>query len=827
MARNQHLLTRLPETNGSVCDNKIMNEPVPPDPSGAAIDMRALLHSHDWAATPLGERASWPPELRVAVDLMLDARYPALVGWSGDALILYNDAYAALLGTRHPAVLGQPMRDIWPALYPEVAAEVASAMGGVPAHVEDHCVALPWEPGGGQRWFSSSYSPLRDAGGQVLGFFHAAFETTARVLLAQRAEKARRDSEARLSAVFDSLPVGIGVTDADGAIVLANQAMERYMPTRVLPSRDALRHASWTVFGTDGIPVGPDHYPGARALRGERVVPGVEGLYREDGGSETWTHIASVPIRDDAGAIMGQVSVVTDIDKVKRTEAALRLSEDKYRSLFEQMDAGFCIIEVLFDADGVAHDFRYLEINPMFETQTGLHAARGRTLSELVPGAEPFWVERAAEVALGGASTRFEGWSARQGRWFEINASRVGEPGAHQVALLFRDTTERKRIEEDMRRLASDASEASRRKSEFLAVLAHELRNPMAPIRTGLEIMRLRADSPETIERVREMLDRQTRQMTHLIDDLLDVARVTSGKIEIRKQLVDLNRVVASAVETSSPMIQSARHTLDVVTWDEPLLLEIDPTRIAQVVGNLLTNAAKYTPAGGRIALAVRKESGEAVVAVTDSGVGLAPESQEEIFEMFNQVGRNMGLAQGGLGIGLALVRQLVALHGGSVTASSDGVGTGSTFVLRLPLGARPAAGIDDAVQPERRSVQRRTFRILVVDDNTDAAESLSLLLQLNAHEIRTATNGKDALALAAQFRPDIAFLDIGMPGMTGYELAVRLRQLPDLARLHIVAVTGWGSEEDQARSREAGIDQHFTKPIAAETVSRLLSQID
>jgi len=827
MARNQHLLTRLPETNGSVCDNKIMNEPVPPDPSGAAIDMRALLHSHDWAATPLGERASWPPELRVAVDLMLDARYPALVGWSGDALILYNDAYAALLGTRHPAVLGQPMRDIWPALYPEVAAEVASALDGVPAHVEDHCVALPWEPGGGQRWFSSSYSPLLDAGGQVLGFFHAAFETTARVLLAQRAEKARRDSEARLSAVFDSLPVGIGVTDADGAIVLANQAMERYMPTRVLPSRDARRHASWTVFGTDGIPVGPDHYPGARALRGERVVPGVEALYREDGGSETWTHIASVPIRDDAGAIMGQVSVVTDIDKVKRTEAALRLSEDKYRSLFEQMDAGFCIIEVLFDADGVAHDFRYLEINPMFETQTGLHAARGRTLSELVPGAEPFWVERAAEVALGGASTRFEGWSARQGRWFEINASRVGEPGAHQVALLFRDTTERKRIEEDMRRLASDASDASRRKSEFLAVLAHELRNPMAPIRTGLEIMRLRADSPETIERVREMLDRQTRQMTHLIDDLLDVARVTSGKIEIRKQLVDLNRVVASAVETSSPMIQSARHTLDVVTWDEPLLLEIDPTRIAQVVGNLLTNAAKYTPAGGRIALAVRKESGEAVVAVTDSGVGLAPESQEEIFEMFNQVGRNMGLAQGGLGIGLALVRQLVALHGGSVTASSDGVGTGSTFVLRLPLGARPPAGIDDAVQPERRSVQRRTFRILVVDDNTDAAESLSLLLQLNAHEIRTATNGKDALALAAQFRPDIAFLDIGMPGMTGYELAVRLRQLPDLARLHIVAVTGWGSEEDQARSREAGIDQHFTKPIAAETVSRLLSQID
>jgi CheY-like chemotaxis protein len=323
------------------------------------------------------------------------------------------------------------------------------------------------------------------------------------------------------------------------------------------------------------------------------------------------------------------------------------------------------------------------------------------------------------------------------------------------------------------------------------------------------------------------MLERQTRQMTHLIDDLLDVARVTSGKIEIRKQLVDLNRVAASAVETSTPMIQGARHVLDVSMWGEALLLEIDPTRIAQVVNNLLTNAAKYTPPGGRIALAVRKEGREAVIAVTDSGVGIPPEHQDSIFEMFNQVGRNMGLAQGGLGIGLSLVRQLVALHGGRVSAASPGVGQGSTFTVRLPLGVRQEAGGGDPALPERRTAQRRTFRILVVDDNTDAAESLSLLLQLNAHEIRTATNGRDALEIAREFRPDIGFLDIGMPGMTGFELASRLRALPELAGMTLVAVTGWGSEEDLARSREAGIDHHFTKPIAAETVSRLLSQIE
>ena len=956
--------------------------------SAASGGMRALLRAHPWEASVLGHPDTWPRELHTAIEIMLDARHAALVGWGPDAIMFYNDAYAQVLGARHPAALGQPFSTVWAELWPEIGPRVEGALAGAPQHLVDAPILIPHEGRMRQLWFSVDYTPLRLASGAVAGFYHSGFDTTekvndarwrrfqltlgarlrevhtsseiiatasamigaeldaARIMYAEtdndgddftlrsewvaeglapvagahprlddfgpallktlragqavsvddvardprsaahgaryadigigalvalpllqagrlvtvvsvqsaqprhwqdielrmlqdvaertwtaldalHAHQALRDSEARLSAVFDSLPVGVGVANLDGRLVLSNQEMGRYVPSGILPSRDDARFARWHALHADGSPVERHDFPGARALRGEHVVPGIEALYRDDAGAETWTHIIAVPIRDADGNITGQVSVVTDIDRVKRAEARLRASEEKYRNLFDRMDEGFCIVEILFDADGAPNDFRYLEINPMFSKQSGLVDARGRTALEMVPALERSWIERIGAVAVTGVADQFEQYSETLGRWFETNASPLGEAGAHQVALIFRDTTERRSTEEDLRRLGLEDAEASRRKSEFLAVLAHELRNPMAPIRTGLEIMRLRADSPETIERVREMLDRQTRQMTHLIDDLLDVARVTSGKIEIRKQLVDLNRVVASAVETSSPMIQSARHTLDVVTWDEPLLLEIDPTRIAQVVGNLLTNAAKYTPAGGRIALAVRKESGEAVVAVTDSGVGLAPESQEEIFEMFNQVGRNMGLAQGGLGIGLALVRQLVALHGGSVTASSDGVGTGSTFVLRLPLGARPPAGIDDAVQPERRSVQRRTFRILVVDDNTDAAESLSLLLQLNAHEIRTATNGKDALALAAQFRPDIAFLDIGMPGMTGYELAVRLRQLPDLARLHIVAVTGWGSEEDQARSREAGIDQHFTKPIAAETVSRLLSQID
>ncbi|WP_306397362.1 hybrid sensor histidine kinase/response regulator [Telluria beijingensis] len=787
--------------------------------------MRSLLASHDWSATPMGKPDAWPVELRVALDLMLDTPHPTLVCWTGHYLMLYNDAYAELLGAAHPAALGKPLAEVMPTLWPSVAPLAAAAMAGAPRQVKDLCVVLPPGDDECQRWFDAAYVPLRALNGGVGGFVHTAFETTGRVLEARRADQARQASDARLSALFDSLPVGVGVTDAGGAVVLANDAMERYMPTRVLPSRDDRNVTRWTVFDAAGKPVARAEFPGARALRGERVAPGVEALFREDDGRETWAHISSVPIVDADGGIDGQVSVVTDIDRVKRTEAALRESEEKYRKLFEEVDEAFCILEVTFDAGGAPVDLVFIEVNPMFAVQSGIPDAKGRSVHELAPGLESVWLERYGAVARTGESILFEEYSPMLERWFEVNASRIGAPEAGHVALVFRDTSERKRIEQDMQRMAQEASEASRRKSEFLAVLAHELRNPMATIRTGLEIMRLRADSPDTMARVREMLERQTYQLSHLVDDLLDVARISSGKIEIRRQLADLNRVAASALETSAAVIEGARHRLDVRLWHEPLLLDIDPTRIAQVVSNLLTNAAKYTPPGGDIGLEVRKENGEAVVAVSDSGVGILPEHQAAIFEMFSQVGDHGGLAQGGLGIGLSLVRQLVTLHGGAISVHSAGAGQGSTFIVRLPLGAHPADGQDrrPAPAPEQRAFPRRSFRILVVDDNTDAAESLSLLLQMNAHEIRTATNGRDALALVRDFTPDIAFLDIGMPGMTGYELATRLRAMPQLAHTTLVAVTGWGSEEDQQRAREAGFDHHFTKPIGADAVSRLL----
>jgi len=642
---------------------------------------------------------------------------------------------------------------------------------------------------------------------------------------ALRAESALHESEARLQAVFDSLPVGVGVADAAGTMVLANREMQRYLPTGIMPSRDDRRFPRWRLFHPDGRLVERGDYPGARALRGERVVPGIDALYRQDDGSEIWTQVGAVPIRDAAGRITGQVSVVTDIDQAKRTETALYRSEERYRKLFNQMDAGFCIVQVVFDEAGRPCDLRYLEANPRFESQTGLKDPVGRTIRELVPDLEDEWIELTAAVALGGDALHVEKRSAALGRWFDINAFAIGDPLARHVAIVFRDTTERHRIEDDIRRLAAEASESSRRKSEFLAVLAHELRNPMAPIRTGLEIMRMRADNPAMMDKVRDMLERQTRQMTHLIDDLLDIARITSGKIEIRKQHIDLNWIVSNAVETSMPVIQKGGHALSLARHDGPLLLHADPTRIAQVIANLLTNAAKYTPAGGSIRLDVAREGETACVTVTDNGVGIPAEALDAIFGMFNQVGRHIGLAQGGLGIGLSLVQQLVDLHGGSVAAASAGTGQGSTFTVRLPLGH---AATDEVAHgaPASEAAAGRAFRVLIVDDNVDAAESLALLLEIHRHQIRTAANAREALGIAHAFQPQVVFLDIGMPGMNGFELARALRSIPGLAAITIAAVTGWGTEEDIALSRQAGIDHHFTKPIAAEALARVFDGI-
>jgi signal transduction histidine kinase/ActR/RegA family two-component response regulator len=380
------------------------------------------------------------------------------------------------------------------------------------------------------------------------------------------------------------------------------------------------------------------------------------------------------------------------------------------------------------------------------------------------------------------------------------------------------DVTQRKHFERTL-------SEQDQRKDEFLATLAHELRNPLAPLRTGLQVLRL-SQNAETAARTLQMMERQLGQMTRLIDDLLDVSRISSGKIVLRLERIALNAVLETAVEAARPLIDEAGHALTIELPNEPLWLHADPTRMAQMLANLLTNSAKYTPQGGSIVLSARRQDDGVVISVADNGLGIPADMMGRVFDMFTQVNQTMDRAQGGLGIGLALVKRLAEMHGGSIEVHSDGVNMGSTFSMRFPLaeGSAPAP----APAPElltSSAVPTPGRRVLVVDDNEDAAETLAMLLSLSGYETRTAFDGPDALSAAKQFQPHVVFLDIGLPGMSGYEVARRLRGVAGLEAARLIALTGWGTEDDQRKSRDAGFDAHLTKPVEPSAVDEVLAR--
>ena len=360
--------------------------------------------------------------------------------------------------------------------------------------------------------------------------------------------------------------------------------------------------------------------------------------------------------------------------------------------------------------------------------------------------------------------------------------------------------------------------EQDRRKDEFLATLAHELRNPLAPIRTGLHFLRM-GGTGEQATRTHEMMERQLRHLVRMVDDLLDISRITLGKVELKKERVDFRNVLGSALETTRPLIEASNHELAVRLPAGPLPLDADPTRLAQVLANLLNNAAKYTPSGGRIQLSAEVEGDTLIVRVCDTGIGIPAEMLSRVFDIFTQVGRSIDHSQGGLGIGLTLVRRLLDMHGGSVVAESAGINQGSTFTVKLPL-ARRGETPEAVVAP---AATQRVRRILIVDDNTDAAETLAMLLNLEGHLTRVAHDGEAALNAAVEFQPDTVFLDIGMPGMNGYETAQRLREAHGNA-MRIIALTGWGAEEDRRLANHAGFDRHLVKPVDPAVLASALA---
>ncbi len=546
-----------------------------------------------------------------------------------------------------------------------------------------------------------------------------------------------------------------------------------------------------------------------------------EHRYRAKDGSYRWFLARALAVRDDDGQVMNWYGTCTDIEEFKRTAD----ERERFFSLVKNSSEFIAICN--FDGNPNYINPSGLRLigleelpeQPQLTFQDFLFAEdQSYVLNDFLPSV--------IEYGQGETEVRFKNVTSHDARWMSINAFVIyGTDGSREgLGTVSRDITERRRLEDHLRRLAADLSEADQRKDEFLATLAHELRNPLAPLRNGLQVLKFGQLKPEDDLQIREMMERQLGQMVRLVDDLLDVSRITRNKLELRREHVSLKDVLQNAVETSRPLINEFKHDLKLHLPDNDVYVDADFTRLSQVFANLLNNAAKYTEPGGLIELAVSPQAHQVIVSVKDNGVGIPAPMLVKIFEMFTQVDRTLERSQGGLGIGLTLVKRLVELHGGKVEASSAGHGHGSEFRVTLPLVASPRAFDDGNHLPSQRIANRDvTNRIMVVDDNVDSANSLALLLKMMGYDVRIVHDGLSAVDLFDEFQPTIVLLDIGLPKLNGYDACRRIRERRLGTRAKIIAITGWGQENDRRRSREAGFDAHLVKPIDPTNLERLL----
>jgi PAS domain S-box-containing protein len=626
---------------------------------------------------------------------------------------------------------------------------------------------------------------------------------------AERAEASLRESEQRLRAISDNLPLGavyqvLGDQEGRRRFTYISGGVERLFgvtPAEVLADALAL--------------YGLVHEEDRQRLQADEEVS-VRALAPFDcqfrswtrSGNIVWVHARSAPRLLSTGELAWE-GFVMDVTARKRAEEALHRERELLGTIIDKIPVMLTVYEP---------DTRVLRLNPAFEQTIGWSSqdAAGVSLMEqCYPDA--VYRERVRQFMQ---SCR-DGWMdirmrTRDGRDLETSWANIRLSNGTQVGIGL-DISDRKRYEKSL-------MEADRRKDEFLATLAHELRNPLAPLRNGLQVMKLAGTNTEAVEQARTMMERQLAQMVRLIDDLLDLSRITSGKLELRKERVELASIVQSAIEGSRPLIEASAHQLTVTLPPEPVHLDADPARLAQVFANLLTNATKYTDRGGSIGLTAERHDGEVVVSVKDTGIGISSEYLPQLFQMFSQVAPALERSQGGLGIGLSLVKGLVEMHGGRVEARSEGLGKGSEFVVHLPLAApflppetqEPSSSSGVTPQPRRR--------ILVADDNRDAADSLAILLRFAGHEVYAVHDGQEAVDAARWFRPDVALLDIGMPKLNGYDACRHIRQQPWGKKVFLIALTGWGQEEDKRRSQEAGFNEHLVKPVEPAALEKLLA---
>ncbi len=628
----------------------------------------------------------------------------------------------------------------------------------------------------------------------------------------RRAEEALRASEQRFAGFMQHLPGLAWIKDLRGRYVYANDAACK-----------AFRAARAKLYGKTDEELFPPQTAALfrendrKALAAGLGVQVVETLEHEDGVvHHSLVSKFPIPGPDGAAAFVGGMAI--DITDHKRAEQVLEESEQRFRQLAENIE------DVFWMSDPVKNEMLY--VSPAYEKLWGRSCGslyeEPRSFLDAIHPEDRGRVVAGFESQRRGKTTDVEYRVVRPDgsvRWVRDRSFPVKDRagGVYRVAGIAEDVTERREFEEALK-------EADRRKDEFLAMLAHELRNPLAPLRSALQILRAPGAEADVVARARETMERQVEHLVRLVDDLLDVSRIMRGKIELRREPVELAAAVARAVETSQPAVDAEGHELTVSLPAEPLWVDGDLVRLAQVVGNLLHNAAKYTERGGKIWLTGAREDGRAVLRVRDTGIGIAPEMLPRIFEMFVQADRRTKNAQGGMGIGLTLVRSLVEMHGGTVEARSEGLGKGSEFVVALPLLTDVFEGAPTGRVEPSRTGRAAPRRVLVVDDNAPAAETLALVLRLEGHEVTTAHDGASALELAVADPPEVALVDLGMPKMDGCELARRFRASPALKDVVLIALTGWGQEEDRRRTREAGFDLHLVKPVEVDVLNRLFA---
>jgi PAS domain S-box-containing protein len=650
-----------------------------------------------------------------------------------------------------------------------------------------------------------------------------AFLSQRNLLIRQRTAEAIDEQRERLRVTLASIGDAVITTDVDGRIAYLNAVAESL--------------TGWTQMEVAGKPLdavfrvlneqtrkGVEN-PAKRALR-EGTIVGLANhtlLIRKDGTERPIDDSAS-PIRDRRGRVIGCVLVFRDVTERRQLEKenADRLAGARFLASIVESSGDAIVSKSL---EGIIQSW-----NAAAHLLFGYTAeqAVGKHISLIIPA------DRAEEedhilrrIRAGERIDHFETVRRRSdGRPIHVSLtiSPIRDEAGHVIGAskIARDITDRKLAEERIYGLLAELKDADRRKDEFLAMLAHELRGPLAPLRNLLEVMKHADGNPVLLQQARSTMERQLGQLVRLVDDLIDVSRITRNKIELRKERVDLTSLLHQSVEACRPLAKSANHQVNVALPPEPITLHADPVRLAQVFSNLLNNACKYTEPGGKIWLSAERQGEEAVVKVKDTGLGIPPDKLGSVFEMFTQIDRTLDRSQGGLGIGLTLVKRLVEMHGGTVTASSEGPGKGSEFVVRLPI-------LAERLQAETPGTAPATtvppLRILVVDDNTDTAASLAILLNLAGHETRTAHDGLEAVATAEKFRPDVVLLDIGLPRLNGLDACRRIREQPWGKNTFLVALTGWGQEEDRRRSKDAGFDAHVVKPVDYSVLTSLLAQ--